>query len=367
LVLAGASGKTGHEVLKAAAKGGWRVRALSSDLERARSELGSSYRFADWYEVDLSNTAALQPVVAGATHVISAIGARAFAGARSPQFVDFGGNVNLIDAARAAGVKHFALISSSRAGTHADQTKAEAFGYSRFWKTRAEEHLRLSGLNYTVIGPGGLTNDPPRRLGLRVLAREVYESTDVSRADVARVALAALTDPTARNKSFAIINAKSAGIEGWRAELAALPADRPADEELRSLATFGWIAGYWRSDAANGIAAEEVWLAPAGGLMLGMNRSVSERTGRASYEYIRLESQGGGRAQYCAEPKGQPSACFALTSGGLQKAAFTNLRSDYPQSIVYWRVGTELHARIDGLADGKPRSQHYRFLPVTNP
>ncbi len=360
LVLAGASGKTGREVLLQAARNGWRVHALTSDLARAKRDLGALYKYGEWQQIDLTDAAAVQAAMQGADHVVTAIGAHAFQGQDVPERVDFLSNSRLIDAAAAAHVKHFVFISSSTSGTHKDQTKATALMNVRFWKTRAEEQLRASGLSYTVIGPGGLTLEPARKQGLRILPREQYSSTDVSRADVARVAIDALTNPGADGKSFALINDKDAAIDAWKSQLPSFPTDKPIGSETAAIEQLSWMAGHWTYSSADGARADEAWLAPVGGLMLGMNRYVPAGK-HGLYENLRIETRPDGSTVFVGWPQGQAPADFKLTSASASRVSFFNLAHDFPQGISYWRDGEELLARVDGIENGVMRSMEYRF------
>ncbi len=360
LVLAGASGKTGREVLVQAAKNGWRVRALTSDPARAKKDLGPLYQYGEWRQVDLTDAAAVQAAMQGADHVVTAIGAHGFQGQDIPERIDFLSNIRLIDAAAAAHVKHFVFVSSGTSGTHKDQTRATALMSVRFWKTRAEEHLRSSGLSFTVIGPGGLTLEPARKLGLRILPREQYSSTDVSRADVARVAIDALTNPSADGKSFALINDNTAAIDAWKSQLLSLPTDKPMGSETAALEQLRWMAGHWTYSSADGARVDEVWLPPAGGLMLGMNRFVPEGK-HGLYENLRVETRPDGSIVFVGWPQGQPPTDFKLTSASASRVSFFNLAHDFPQGISYWRDGDELLARVDGIEQGVMRSMEYRF------
>ncbi len=232
LVIAGASGRTGGAILEAAPADRFRIRALSGDLARARQELGAAlYARAQWLQVDVRKATAVRKALSGADYVISAIGARIFEGPSSPQFVDFGGNVNLIDAARAAGTRHFVLVSSASAGSHRDQRLTPRLGNVLLDKTQAEEHLKRSGLGYTIVGPAGLLDTPPRQDGLQIIRRADYGSTNVARGDVARVVLDALVNPDADHKSFALVGDRPGDPDAWRAELRVLPRDAPAVAE----------------------------------------------------------------------------------------------------------------------------------------
>jgi uncharacterized protein YbjT (DUF2867 family) len=71
------------------------------------------------------------------------------------------------------------------------------------WKFRGEEALRASGVPYTIVRPGGLTDEPGGRRS--VVFRQGDEGAGtIPRADVARVCVAALGSVAALNKTFEI-------------------------------------------------------------------------------------------------------------------------------------------------------------------
>lgn len=82
--------------------------------------------------------------------------------------VDNFGTVNLVEACRKAGVNRFILISSILVnGAAMGQIFNPAyiilnvFGLTLVAKLQAEQHIRRSGINYTIVRPGGLREDPP--------------------------------------------------------------------------------------------------------------------------------------------------------------------------------------------------------------
>lgn len=82
--------------------------------------------------------------------------------------MDYFGTVNLIEACRKRGIKRFILISSILVnGAAMGQLLNPAyiflnvFGLVLVAKLQAENYIRKSGINYTIIRPGGLKNDPP--------------------------------------------------------------------------------------------------------------------------------------------------------------------------------------------------------------
>lgn len=93
--------------------------------------------------------------------------------------VDYYGTVNLVDACRKVGVNRFILVSSILVNGAAmgqllnpAYIVLNAFGLVLVAKLQAEQYIRKSGINYTIIRPGGLKNDPPN--GNIVMEPEVY-------------------------------------------------------------------------------------------------------------------------------------------------------------------------------------------------
>jgi len=82
--------------------------------------------------------------------------------------VDNFGTVNLVEACRKAGVTRFVLISSILVnGAAMGQLLNPAYivlnllGLTLVAKLQAENHIRKSGIDYTIVWPGGLTDQPP--------------------------------------------------------------------------------------------------------------------------------------------------------------------------------------------------------------
>jgi uncharacterized protein YbjT (DUF2867 family) len=93
------------------------------------------------------------------------------------------------DAAARAGVKRFVMVSYFGAGPDHGVPQGDSFFPYAEAKAAADAHLRASGLDWTVLGPGRLTLEPPTgRIALGAGKGEV------SRADVALVVAAALAD-----------------------------------------------------------------------------------------------------------------------------------------------------------------------------
>lgn len=120
-----------------------------------------------------------------------------------------------------------------------------------------------------------------------------------------------------------------------------------------------WMAGHWVDKRAGG-DVEEVWLAPKGGVMLAMNRSL--RQGAIDFEFLRI-AEVDGQLTYFASPRGRSPVAFIAVESSAERVVFENTAHDFPQRILYWRDGDALVARIEGPGPGgKPRGIQWRFL-----
>jgi hypothetical protein len=134
---------------------------------------------------------------------------------------------------------------------------------------------------------------------------------------------------------------------------------RPQDEPLARL---GWLAGCWELERG-ARRTLEMWMPPAGGLMLGASRTLSG--GRlVEWEQIRLSVRDG-QMIYTAAPSGQ--AVTEFTSIAVSDSGFTveNPQHDFPQRITYARRGTDsLVARIEGKTPRGERGVDYPMRRV---
>ena len=118
----------------------------------------------------------------------------------------------------------------------------------------------------------------------------------------------------------------------------------------QSLADAAWLAGCWQQRAGDRLIDEQ-WMAPAGGVMLGMSRTV--RDGRMrGYELVRIEEREEVLV-YVAEPSGQARAEFGATRVTADALVFENPEHDFPKKIEYLRNGADsLIANVSADGDG---------------
>ena len=137
----------------------------------------------------------LSSYVEGADAIVFAAGAGPGSGAERKQTVDLGAAVKLIEAAQAAGVSRYVMVSAIGAPRMAD----EPGDMQPYFQAKAQADLALeeSDLDHTIVRPGGLTDDPGT--GQVTVAAELERGGQVTRDDVAAVVLAVLGEPTTRS------------------------------------------------------------------------------------------------------------------------------------------------------------------------
>jgi uncharacterized protein YbjT (DUF2867 family) len=182
ILIAGGTGTLGNRIVRLLKARGLQVRLLVRDPAREMD--------GDLVEVipgDVLAPQAVERAMDGVRIVVSAIQGFSGSGDYSPRTVDFQGNSNLIQAARAAGVEHFVLVSVHGA---APDHPMELFRM----KYRAEQELRESGLAWTIIRPTAFMETWATILGkplletgkTRVFGRGHNPINFVSADDVAR-------------------------------------------------------------------------------------------------------------------------------------------------------------------------------------
>ena len=150
---------------------------------------------------DLRNPLSLQVACQGVDQVLAAAHALNGKGDNNPHTVDDLGNRHLIDAAKAAGVKHFIFVSVRGARP---QSPVAFFRI----KYAIEEYLRASGLNFTILRPTAFMDLWGQMMGLSVLkqGRAIILGSGnnpinfVAADDVALLACKVLEDPRALNR-----------------------------------------------------------------------------------------------------------------------------------------------------------------------
>jgi uncharacterized protein YbjT (DUF2867 family) len=202
IFLAGASRGVGREIAKYLIEQNQNVKALlRSDAARSELEaMGIKIVIGDALDA-----AAVEQAMTGEpiSAVISTIGGLPKDGQRA----DYLGNKNLIDSAVKVGATRFILVSSIGSGNSAVALPPQALETLEpvlVEKDKAEQHLIASGLNYTVIRPGGLKSEPATGNG--VLTEDPTIAGTIHRADVAQLVCRCLFSDAANNKILSAVD-----------------------------------------------------------------------------------------------------------------------------------------------------------------
>lgn len=198
IVIAGGHGKTGLRLAKLLAEAGHDVRSLIRSVAHADDVREAGARPV---EADLEVNRDYGDWVRGADAVVFAAGAGAGSGPERKRTVDYGAAVKLRDAAVAEGVPRYLMISSMGAGDPA--SGSEAMRPYQQAKHDADEALRESELQWTIIRPGRLTDDPGT--GMVAVAESLGRSGKVTRDDVAAVLAASLDERTTVRRTFEVL------------------------------------------------------------------------------------------------------------------------------------------------------------------
>lgn len=215
--VAGATGETGRRIVQELVQRGIPVRAGVRDLERGREVLPPQ---AARVSLDVTAPQGLSEALAGSTVLVCATGARPSWNVGEPWAVDCCGTQNLVNAAKTQGIEHFVLVSSLCVSQFFHPLNM--FWFILYWKKQGELYLQNSGLNYTIVRPGGLLNqDIPG--GLVIQGADSLFEGRIPRQRVAQVCVEALFQPAARQKIVEIVSRPEqpeSAPESWFSEVA---------------------------------------------------------------------------------------------------------------------------------------------------
>lgn len=200
VVVIGALGKVARQLVPLLADGGTGpvvdvvgVVRKPEQVDRV-ADLGAEPLLLD---VEQASTDEIAAALSGADAVVWSAGA----GGGDPQrtyAVDRDAAIRSMDAAASAGVRRYVMVSwVGSTPAHGVPESAGFFPYADA-KLAADDHLRATDLDWTILGPGTLTDEPPTgRISLFPETGAVPAGTDTSvpRADVAQVVAAALREP----------------------------------------------------------------------------------------------------------------------------------------------------------------------------
>ncbi len=220
IAVTGASGKTGWRVVQEALGRGWDVKAIL----RPGSAVPPGLAGAELVRLELGDGQTLAAALEGCDALVIATGARPSVDLAGPLKVDALAMRPQIAACREAGIKRVVLVSSLCSGRWLHPLNL--FGLILVWKGVGERWLAASGLDWTVVRPGGLkeTEEGIEAEGIRFSGPDQQESDSIPRRLVARVCLDAVENPAAIGRIIEITSSPelpAVGLGEWLASSAA--------------------------------------------------------------------------------------------------------------------------------------------------
>lgn len=209
ILVAGGNGKVARRLLTVLAAAGHTARGLIRNPAHADHlrEIGAVPVLAD-----LEAEESLSPYVKGSDAVVFAAGAGPGSGPARKRTVDLGGAVKLADAARDQGVRRYVMVSSI--GAQDPSAAGESMRPYLEAKAEADAYVMASGLDWTIVRPGSLTDGPAT--GLVTVTRELGHRGSVPRDDVAVVLAFCIAEPATIGVTFELFEGETPIEEALR-------------------------------------------------------------------------------------------------------------------------------------------------------
>tara|TARA_B100002052_G_C15803999_1_gene562579 strand:- start:4 stop:669 length:666 start_codon:yes stop_codon:yes gene_type:complete len=204
VAVSGASGKTGYRVAEELQNLNINTRLLL----RPTSIVPDSLTECEQSRLSLFNQQALDSALTGIDALVIATGARPSIDLTSPMRVDAWGVKSQIESCQRVGVRRVILVSSLCAGQW--KHVLNLFGLILVWKRVGERAVETSGLDWTVIRPGGLSEreDELAGEGIRWSGPNQQDSNSIPRRLVAQSCVEALQTPASIGQILEITSSK---------------------------------------------------------------------------------------------------------------------------------------------------------------
>ena len=194
ILVAGATGLTGRRVVQDLLSAGHEPVAL------VRAGADTSVLPDDCQKIVGDLTDLPFDIAKGVDAIIFAAGSGSHTGIEATRAVDRDGAVGLIDRARMTALKRFVMLSSK--GAEAPASGPDALEPYLQAKRFADDYLKTSGLDYTIVRPVALTREAGT--GRVELAASVDSAGELAREDLARLLVACVTEPALLNQTVEV-------------------------------------------------------------------------------------------------------------------------------------------------------------------
>ena len=203
VAIIGGHGKVALQLAKDLAANGHQVSSLFRNPDHV-SEVAATGAEPVVADVEKLDTPQLAELLSGHDAVVWSAGAGGGSAERTYS-VDRDAAIRSMEAAEQAGVRRYVMVSYMGAGKdHGVDPDNSFYAYAEA-KAAADEHLRRSGLNWTILGPSALTDDP----GTGRISTGPDQEGSVSRSDVAAVAAEVLEQPGTVGHFIEFINGQT--------------------------------------------------------------------------------------------------------------------------------------------------------------
>ena len=202
VLVAGANGQTARQLVRMLVENGHEVRGLIRKEEQVQNveSDGAEPALVDLEQDEIDGK--VGEAVEGCDAIVFAAGAGPGSGDERKETMDRDGAVKLVEAAQKHGVQRYLMLSTM--GADDPESRDEKMQPYMRAKGEADERLRNSYLDYTIIRPGRLTDDPGTD------SIDAAESLDrygeIPREDVARAFAVALEAENSYGKTFEILS-----------------------------------------------------------------------------------------------------------------------------------------------------------------
>jgi putative NADH-flavin reductase len=204
LAIFGATGNTGLELVKQSLEKGHQVTAFVRDTSR----LSVKHDQLNIFTGDVFDLASVEEVVQGQDAIVCALGSSDL----KKTTVRAEGTANIIQAMKEHGIQRLLVVTAMGTGESWNTlSRVNKFFYATLLKSSREDHeaqetaVKQSELDWTIIRPSGLTDEP--RTGVYEVGENILAKTSkIARADVADLIVKELEQNTLIHKAVTITN-----------------------------------------------------------------------------------------------------------------------------------------------------------------
>ena len=216
IAVSGASGKTGFRIAEEVLAAGDQARLLL----RPESTIPASLEDCEQHRLNLMDSEALDASLRGVDALVIATGARPSVDLTGPMKVDAWGVKRQVESCQRVGVKRVLLVSSLCAGHW--RHMLNLFGLILVWKRVGEQSLEASGLDWTVIRPGGLSEreEGLEQEGVLWTGADQQTSNSIPRRLVARCCLEAVNTPDSIGQILEITSSSEQPVQSLKQAMA---------------------------------------------------------------------------------------------------------------------------------------------------